>query len=135
MRRIAREITRRVRGVPKRQMLWLAPQDAVWMAGFYEPTMGDGCLFPHWHGVIALREGEESILRSLLVECVGEDKTQGSVGPFETPRPVITTPKAKPTFHLTSLETPERYVAYANKTVRGRDPTHWTTADFLPQQD
>lgn len=132
MRRIVREITQRLRGVPKRRLLNLTPDEAVWMAGFYEPTMAGNILFPHWHGVIGLHEGEEQVLRSLLVECVGEDKTPGQSGPFYTPRPVVSTRGAKPTFHLQRLETPERYVAYATKGRRGNDPIHWTSADFLP---
>jgi hypothetical protein len=66
---------------------------------------------------------------------VGDDLTPGAVGPFETTRPVISTPNAKPTFHLAPLTTPERYIAYANKNVRGGDPVHWTTWDFLPEAD
>lgn len=132
MRRLVREITHRLRGVPKRRLLSLGPVEAVWMAGFYEPTMAGGILFPHWHGVIGLSEGEEPTLRALLVECLGEDVSPGATGPFDTCRPLITLPHAKPTFHLTRLATPERYIAYANKGVRGGDPVHWTTADFLP---
>jgi hypothetical protein len=133
LRRIAREIAHRLRGVPKRKLLRLQPEDAVWMAGFYEAEDAAGLLFPHWHGVIALRAGEEDKLRELLVECVGEDMTPGASGLLGgSHRPVITTPKAKPTFHLRSLSSPERWIAYANKQVRYAEPTHWTINDILP---
>lgn len=109
----------------------LDPRDAIFMGGFYEATDAAGLLFPHWHGVIALAEGEERIARSVLAECVGEDKTQGALKICETSRPVITTPKAKPTFHLQPLKTPEKYISYASKKAFGANPTHWTTWDFL----
>lgn len=131
LKRIAREIARRLRAVPKRQALKLRPEDAVWMAGFYEDTDAAGLLFPHWHGVISLSPGDEPLLRELLVECVGEDATPGSSCIGVTDRPVITTPRAKPTFDLRPLTSPARFIAYANKKVRFDEPTHWTIHDIL----
>ncbi|MDO8911798.1 MAG: hypothetical protein Q8N10_17130 [Phenylobacterium sp.] len=132
MRRVVREIAHMLRGIPKRRMLKLPLCDAPWMAGFYEATDAAGILFPHWHGVIALHDHEESRLRAILVNSVGKDMTPGAAPYGRTTRPIITTLKAKPTFHLAPLESPDRWIAYSAKKVWDSNPVHWVTGDFLP---
>lgn len=131
MRRIVREIAHRLRGVPKRQLLKLKADAAPFMAGFYEAKDAGGTLFPHWHGVIAISPEEEPRLRSLLVECVGKDRSDLHYTPIQTTRPVITSPGAKPTFDLQTLRTPSEWIEYATKYVSIDNLTHWQTHDFL----
>jgi len=133
LRRVTREIARGLGRVSKRRSMELTPEEAVWMAGFYEPSNSDGVLFPHWHGVIALQPGDEPPLRHVLSDCLGDDADNGRAGTSPLTRPVISLPKAKPTFHLAPLVTPHRYIAYATKKVRHSNVIHWTTHDFLPQ--
>ncbi len=131
LRRIAREITHQLREVPKRKLLKLRPEDAVFMAGFYEPRNGAGELYPHFHGVISLRKGEERLLRSVLTETVGADSSVAGSLLVPPSRPVISTPRAKPSFDLQPLTEDSRYIRYATKQVPGSDFTHWTIGDIL----
>jgi hypothetical protein len=131
LKRIAREIAR-MRGVPKRKRSSLTHTDAVWMAGFYEATDASGMLFPHWHGVIALEPDEEPILRQLLCEFVGHDRSDRTSAYEPAPRCIISTPGAKPSFDLQPLTTAPQYIRYASKSAYRTDLIHWTIADILP---
>lgn len=101
------------------------------MAGFFEPRDGSGELYPHFHGVISLREGDEPLLRSLLSETVGADSSVSGSSHVTMSRPVVTTPGAKPSFDLKPLTETSRYIQYASKQARGLDVTHWTINDIL----
>jgi hypothetical protein len=134
MKRVVRAVTQRLRGVPKRRLLELTPDDAVFMAGFYEATDAASQLFPHWHGFIALNAGEEPLLRDVLSERGVKDNTPGHAtasGVIASDRNLISTPQAKPSFDLRPLTTPKHFIRYANKKVSGGDSTHWTTNDFI----
>lgn len=131
LRRIAREIAQRLRGVPKRQLMRLRPEDAVWMAGFYEPRNGAGELYPHFHGVISLRNNEESALRGVLTDTVGADSAFRGAVLVPPTRRVVSTPGAKPSFDLQPLSGTSGYIRYATKQARGLDVTHWTINDIL----
>jgi hypothetical protein len=135
MKRLVRETTHQLRGLPKRKALGLNAQhpDALFLAGFYEATNAGGELFPHWHGAVTLRADEEQRFRDLLCQCIGED-SQNPRGPLQmslTTRPLITHRYAKPTFHLASLATPGIYIRYANKKIRHNEASCSTTHDFL----
>jgi hypothetical protein len=135
MKRLVRETARRVRGIPKRkaERLTIDHPRAPFFAGFYEGTDRAGLLYPHWHGGIALRPGEEPTFRAMLWECFGED-AKDPLQPFEpsrTTRPLVTERRANPTFDLTKLTTTERYIRYSTKHVGADNLIHWTTADFL----
>jgi hypothetical protein len=135
LKNLVREGAKKLRGLSKRQAPRLQYNDpeALMLAGFYEATKRSGEPFPHWHGGVALRPGEEPLLRQLLWDCIGED-ADDPLKPFEpsrTSRPLITGPGMKPTFHLAQLRTPERYVRYSTKKTHTDDIIHWTTADLL----
>lgn len=135
LRRLIREAACKLRLLPKRKALTLTPQDdrALFMAGFYEPTDRAGLLYPHWHGGVALAPREDLGLRSLLIECFGEDADR-ALGPLmtsETHRPLVTDRRAKPSFHLAPMTTPDRLIRYANKHTKIDDLIHWTTYDAL----
>lgn len=129
------ETTHQLRRVPKRQMLSLSADhpDALFAAGFYEAKNRAGEVFPHWHGGVCLRPGEEGAFRRLLWECIGQDADAPlmSLDQPRTTRPLITLPNAKPTFHLAALTTPTKYISYANKQTTCDDIEFSTTRDFL----
>lgn len=134
-RNLIRSGSRRLRGASKRQACRLVHSDpkALMMAGFYEDKKRSGESFPHWHGGVALRPGEEPDFRDLLWEQIGEEGDD-PLPPFDLPRttrPLIKLPGAKPTFHLTALTTSPRYIRYANKNTPSDAVIHWTTADIL----
>lgn len=135
LRNFVRVGARRLRGASKRQSCSLVHDDpkALTMAGFYEARKRSGEPFPHWHGGIALKPGEESELRDLLWEHIGEDAEDPlpALHPSRTIRPLVKIHGAKPTFHLAPLTTKSRYISYANKNTSLDDITHWTTADIL----
>jgi hypothetical protein len=132
LKRIARRIGRDVRGLSKRQVADPSPNQLPWMAGFYEPNDGAGFLFPHWHGAIALQPGEEWRLRLCLSQYLGDEATvaNGIFAPL-CERTIISTPKAKPTFHLAALTEIRNYVHYARKQGSANDTIHWSLEDIL----
>lgn len=135
LKRLVRETARKVRGVPKRKAarLTIDNPDVPFFAGFYEGNDRAGLVYPHWHGGIALRPGEEPLFRDMLWECFGAD-AKDPLKPFEPPRttrPLVTERRAKPTFDLTALTTSERYIRYSTKHVDANSLIHWTTADIL----
>lgn len=135
LKRLVRETARKVRGVPKRkaERLTIDHPDVPFLAGFYEGKDRAGLVYPHWHGGIALRPGEEPLFRHMLWECFGED-AKDPLMPFEptrTTRPLVTERRANPTFDLTAMTTSERFIRYSNKHVDADSLIHWTTADIL----
>ena len=134
MRRVVREIAHHLDGVPKRKLALLTAEQSRFMSGFYEATDVTGARFPHWHGVIAIEDWEEPILRDLLVDVVGDDKSPEACPiPVAGSRRVINYPSARPNFHLQKLTRCDGFIAYANKKVGPGDIEHWGTADFLHQ--
>jgi len=135
LRNFIRVGARRLRGATKRQACSLAHDDpkALIMAGFYEPTKRSGEPFPHWHGAIALKPGEEPNLRNLLWEHIGEDAEDPLPAVLlpRTIKPLINIHGAKPTFHLAPIHTTARFIRYANKNTNPNAVIHWTTADIL----
>lgn len=137
---VCRELTQRLRSIPKRQRRSLTPDDAVFMAGFYEAHDRFGLLFPHWHGVLALQPGEDTHAREVLAARIGVDETTDILArrnERDGDRTILTARsptgplRLKPSFHLQALTGSVGWVGYATKQVRGEDPTFWTTHDFL----
>jgi hypothetical protein len=72
-------------------------------------------------------------LRRLLWECFGEDADDplGPLEPSRTTRPLVTDRRAKPSFHLAKMTTPELFIRYSNKKNTVDEIVHWTTFDAL----
>lgn len=135
LRGLVRSASKAVRHVPKRTVMSLRADDprAIQVAGFYEGKKRSGEPFPHWHGGVALRRGEEAGFREVLWDRIGED-ADNPLGPFEytrTKNPLIGLRSAKPTFTLTPIHSSERYIRYANKHHNLDQIIHWTTANLL----
>lgn len=135
MRRMVRKATCKLRGVPRRRSLNITKDhpDVLSVAGFLEPRSRFGCAYLHWHGGVALRDGEDERFRQLLQDHVGVDASESAVAAASrlTARPLLRLPGAEPTFHLKPLVTPSLFIRYANKQAINSDFQFFTTPYYL----
>ncbi len=130
MKRIVHGLTERLRGIPRRSQVVLLNRDALFLAGFYEPTTTRDGTFPTLHGVIALREDEEDVAREALADLVGHDVTPPLTDEWSW-RPVSISPGIRGSFDLRPLSTPANYARHAATKAFGEHFTHVVTRDFV----
>lgn len=138
LRNLVRKATQVMRVMPKRKSLDFTADhpDALIIAGCFEEKDEWGQLFPHWHGAVALRPGEERAFRDLLWRHIGEDG-DAPLKPFELSRthhPLVRIVGAKPTFELNPLGSAARLISYSKKHTLPDDFIHWTSHDLLPSR-
>lgn len=72
--RLLRNVAHECFDVPRRQLEKLTPETAPWFTCIYEATDRHGRLSPHVHGIIALRDEPEALLRGILRDRWGWDE-------------------------------------------------------------
>ena len=126
MRRVAKAIAHDVRGVPHRRLLTNAAiAETVWMAGFVELHSRSGSLYPHFHGAIALRPGEDRRMKAVLASRWGKGPDAPAI------HPVFNRPGSWPDFDVCKLTHPRSWIGYSLKHTSLSDVTLWTHNELL----
>ena len=137
LRKLLKAIAHDARGVPKRWLHRMRPNQHPFVCVLYEPTTREGVPFPHVHGFIGLRLGEEPLMRGVLRTRWGTEKHPDKPAHVLTLEPsrarasraVVKHPSMRPTFELAPLRN-GGWASYSLKKTNAKERL-WTSAELL----
>lgn len=126
MRRLAKAIAHDVRHVPHRKLgFQQAIDQTVWMFGFVETETKTGMAYPHFHGFLALRTGEDRKMKAVLANRWGKGRAAPAL------RPVFREAGAFPDFDVSRLNDTGGWFRYGMKNTSLAEFTFWSHIDLL----
>ena len=138
LKRLFSEIAHELRDLPRRYIARMSQDEFPAFFGFYEATTRTGAPYPHIHGDIALKQGEEDHQRAILRTRRGTDPDAHLSGPNLRHFPSLpialrgvcrTKRDWRPTFELTALRSVDQ-ISYSAKKY-ATTSIIWTHADIL----
>jgi hypothetical protein len=126
LRRLAKAIAHDVRSVPHRQMGTEGSlNQTVWMVGVVETATKTGMVYPHFHGVVALRPHEDRLLKGVLAHRWGKGRGAPAL------RPVFKRPGSFPDFDVKRLTDPGGWFSYDMKNTTLDHFVFWSHRELL----
>lgn len=144
LRKLLKQLSCEVFGVPRRQLRNLTAETAPFFAGMYETHDRFGRPWPHMHGCIALRGQPEGLLRGALRDRWGLDEHPDKPAFISqewvavsmpsraiAPRSVINHRSYRPSFSLTPIYSDNYFGGYAAKLSSARNVSVWTAPEIM----
>jgi hypothetical protein len=144
VRKLLKQISCEVFGVPRRQVKNLTCDAAPFFAGLYESRGKHGQPWPHLHGAIALRGQSEALLRGVLRDRWGMDEDPELPGVISAdhvavpcpsrefaPRGVVNRHDYRPSFALKRIFSANWLGGYSTKQVSTSSVSIWTAPEIM----
>lgn len=144
LRKLLKQLSCEVYGVPRRQVRHLTSATAPFFAGLYESHDAFGRPWPHIHGAIALGGHSEALLRGVLRDRWGADESPEKPAVIAqdhiavpcpsreiAPRGVVNRHGYRPSFALKPIFSANWIGGYASKLSSVRNVSVWTAPEIM----